>query len=82
MRMLTSAAQKARCRISAAPGSRLLSCIKVNTSPNTYFPPSLGWPESSLSKVNASSSPNALKETGYFLANLYGSNFHINKAKS
>lgn len=57
---------KGRCRISAAPGSRLLSCIKVNTSPDTYFPPSLGWPESSLSKVNASSSPNTLKETGLF----------------
>lgn len=65
-------------RINIALSSRLLSCIKVNTSLNSYFTLSLGWPQSSLYKVRTDSNT-PLKETGYFLANLYMSNFHINK---
>lgn len=41
---------KHRHRISVALRSRLLSCIKVNTSLNTYFMRSLGWPVNSLYK--------------------------------
>lgn len=69
------------CSPDADAGLMLLSCIKVNTSPNTYFTPSLGWPKSSLYKVNTFCSPTPAEETGYFLVNLYVSNFHINITK-